>query len=204
MFVLRICSFRYAPVGLRCIFLLKKLRACSLTGISWIRNSKGLKHDATISSAKKGKGNPGAGGVAENYKEGKIPDPCVVQKRGTLYCYTQLWLRWKQKCLLFPQQTQRYEGRFHSRKPAGMRYDHRRQRIHHEWMRTWIPVGYYPGKHVFRRSIEEKKYGMDILLKHLEDNPDKIRRESLSNDMVYRNLGILRLDVIEIQGKWGR
>lgn len=45
---------------------------------------------------------------------------------------------------------------------------------------------------------------MDILLKHLEDNPDKIRRESLSNDMVYRNLGILRLDVIEIQGKWGR
>lgn len=42
---------------------------------------KGLKHDATISSAKKGKGNPGSGGVAENYKEGKIPDPCVVQKQ---------------------------------------------------------------------------------------------------------------------------
>lgn len=60
------------------------------------------------------------------------------------------------------------------------------------------------GNMFFVESLEEKKYGMDILLKHLEDNPDKIRRESLSNDMVYRNLGILRLDVIEIQGKWGR
>lgn len=60
------------------------------------------------------------------------------------------------------------------------------------------------GKMDFVETLEEKKYGMDILLKHLEDNPDKIRQESLSNDAVYRNLGILRLDVADIQGKWGR
>ncbi|KKO18182.1 MAG: hypothetical protein L3J18_11310 [Candidatus Brocadia sp.] len=45
---------------------------------------------------------------------------------------------------------------------------------------------------------------MDILLQHLENNPDKIRQESLSNAVVYRNLGILRLDVMEIRGKWER
>ena len=45
---------------------------------------------------------------------------------------------------------------------------------------------------------------MDILLKHLEDNPGKITQESLSNDTYYKNLGILRLDVAEINGKWGR
>ena len=60
------------------------------------------------------------------------------------------------------------------------------------------------GKMYFVEALEEKRYGMDILLKHLEDNPDKIRQESLSNDAVYRNLGILRLDVADIQGKWGR
>jgi hypothetical protein len=45
---------------------------------------------------------------------------------------------------------------------------------------------------------------MGILLEHLEDNPDKIKQESLSNDIVYKNLGILKLDVIGINGKWGR
>jgi len=53
-------------------------------------------------------------------------------------------------------------------------------------------------------TIEEKKHGMNILLKHLEDNPDKITQESLSNDKYYKNLGILRLDIAEINGKWGR
>lgn len=60
------------------------------------------------------------------------------------------------------------------------------------------------GKMSFVETLEEKKYGMGILLEHLEDNPDKIKQESLSNDIGYKNLGILRLDVIEIQGKWGR
>ncbi len=53
-------------------------------------------------------------------------------------------------------------------------------------------------------TLEEKKHGMDILLKHLEDNPDKITQERLSNDKYYKNLGILRLDVVEMNDKWGR
>ncbi|MCC7212329.1 MAG: pyridoxamine 5'-phosphate oxidase family protein [Candidatus Brocadia sp.] len=60
------------------------------------------------------------------------------------------------------------------------------------------------GNIYFVETLEEKKQGMDILLKHLEDNPDKIRQESLSNDVVYRSLEILRLDVTDMQGKWGR
>lgn len=53
-------------------------------------------------------------------------------------------------------------------------------------------------------TLEEKKHAMDILLYHLEDNPDKIKQESLSNDKIYRNLGMLRLDIMKINGKWGR
>lgn len=60
------------------------------------------------------------------------------------------------------------------------------------------------GRMFFVETLEEKKHGMDILLKHLEENPDKIKQESLSNDKIYKNLGIFRLDVMEIQGKWGR
>lgn len=60
------------------------------------------------------------------------------------------------------------------------------------------------GKMCFVETQEEKKHAMDVLLRHLEDNPDKIKRESLSNDAVYRNLAMLRLDVTEINGKWGR
>ena len=60
------------------------------------------------------------------------------------------------------------------------------------------------GKMHVVESLEEKKHGMDILLKQLEDNPDKITQESLSNDKYYKNLGILRLDIVEINGKWGR
>lgn len=60
------------------------------------------------------------------------------------------------------------------------------------------------GKMYFVETLEEKKHGMDILLKHLEGNPDKITQESLSNDKYYKNLGILRLDIAEINGKWGR
>lgn len=60
------------------------------------------------------------------------------------------------------------------------------------------------GKMYFVETLEEKKHGMDILLKHLEENPDKIKQESLANDKIYKNLGIFRLDIMEIHGKWGR
>jgi nitroimidazol reductase NimA-like FMN-containing flavoprotein (pyridoxamine 5'-phosphate oxidase superfamily) len=60
------------------------------------------------------------------------------------------------------------------------------------------------GKMCLVETIEEKKHAMDVLLKHLEDNPEKIKQESLSEDRIYKHLGILRLDALEINGKWGR
>lgn len=55
------------------------------------------------------------------------------------------------------------------------------------------------------QDMEEKKYGMNILLRHLEDNPETIRERLLQDDSVYekRNLTILRLDIHEITGKQG-
>ena len=60
------------------------------------------------------------------------------------------------------------------------------------------------GRMCFVETLDEKKHGMDILLKHLEENPEKIKQESLSDDRIYKHLVILRLDVNEINGKWGR
>lgn len=60
------------------------------------------------------------------------------------------------------------------------------------------------GKRCFVETQKEKKHAMDVLLRHLEDDPDKIKRESLSNEAVYQNLAMLRLDVTDINGKWGR
>jgi nitroimidazol reductase NimA-like FMN-containing flavoprotein (pyridoxamine 5'-phosphate oxidase superfamily) len=50
-------------------------------------------------------------------------------------------------------------------------------------------------------ELEEKKYGMAILLHHLEDHPDAMKNRLLKNDAVYQNVGILRLDIHELSGK---
>jgi len=50
-------------------------------------------------------------------------------------------------------------------------------------------------------DLQEKKYGIEILLKHLEDNPDKVRQKTLKDDKAYEDVGILRLDITEITGK---
>lgn len=60
------------------------------------------------------------------------------------------------------------------------------------------------GKMCLVNTLEEKKHGMDILLKHLEENPDRIKQESLFDDRIYKSLEILRLDVTGMDGKWGR
>lgn len=54
-------------------------------------------------------------------------------------------------------------------------------------------------------DLQEKKQGMDVLLHHLEENPDEIRERLLKDDRVYeqRNLAILKLDIQEITGKQG-
>ena len=57
------------------------------------------------------------------------------------------------------------------------------------------------GKMSIVEDLEEKKYGIEILLKHLEDNPDKVRQKTLKDDKAYEDVGILRLDITEITGK---
>lgn len=50
-------------------------------------------------------------------------------------------------------------------------------------------------------DLQEKKRAIDVLLNHLEDDPDRVREKSLKTDDVYREVGILRLDIDEMTGK---
>lgn len=60
------------------------------------------------------------------------------------------------------------------------------------------------GKMTNVEEMEEKMHGMEVLLNHLEDNPDVVRERTLRDDQAYTNLGVLRLDIEEISGKQGR
>ncbi|MGB2988540.1 MAG: pyridoxamine 5'-phosphate oxidase family protein [Candidatus Zixiibacteriota bacterium] len=59
------------------------------------------------------------------------------------------------------------------------------------------------GKMHVVEDLEEKKYGIDVLLNHLEDEPDQVKERSLKSDDAYEGVGILRLDIKEITGKQG-
>ncbi len=59
------------------------------------------------------------------------------------------------------------------------------------------------GKMYLIEDSDEKKHGINILLNHLEDNPGEIKEKSLKSDDVYKEVGILRLDITEISGKQG-
>ena len=50
----------------------------------------------------------------------------------------------------------------------------------------------------------QKKHGMDIILKHLEDDPGLIRDKHLNNDLVFEKLAVLKLEVAEMTGKRGK
>ncbi len=52
-------------------------------------------------------------------------------------------------------------------------------------------------------SPEEKKRAIEVLLSHLEDDPEEVRERSLKSDEAYGKVGILRLDVDEMTGKQG-
>ncbi|MBM4053719.1 MAG: flavin-nucleotide-binding protein [Planctomycetes bacterium] len=60
------------------------------------------------------------------------------------------------------------------------------------------------GKMCLVENTEEKVHGMNILLAHLEDNPELIKKGSLPNIHSYKTFGIFRIDVVEIKGKSGR
>lgn len=50
-------------------------------------------------------------------------------------------------------------------------------------------------------DIPEKKYAFDILLSHLEKDPDILKEKHFKSDEAYSKTGILRLDITEITGK---
>ncbi|MGB5910773.1 MAG: pyridoxamine 5'-phosphate oxidase family protein [Promethearchaeia archaeon] len=57
------------------------------------------------------------------------------------------------------------------------------------------------GKISVIEDLKEKKHAFNVLVNHLEDNPDKIQKKFLKKDTDYYNTCLLRLDIIEITGK---
>lgn len=57
------------------------------------------------------------------------------------------------------------------------------------------------GKMATVEDLEEKKYGFNIILNHLEDNPDKMKKRFLKNEQAYDSTYIIRLNIIEMTGK---
>lgn len=54
------------------------------------------------------------------------------------------------------------------------------------------------------RDLAEKKHGLDILLHHLEDNPEPIRARNIKEDQSFDRVAILRLQIAELTGKKGK
>lgn len=59
------------------------------------------------------------------------------------------------------------------------------------------------GKMSIVKDLKEKIHGMNVLLNHLETNPDPIKERNLSNEERYNKVCILRLDITEMTGKEG-
>lgn len=57
------------------------------------------------------------------------------------------------------------------------------------------------GKMATVEDLEDKKYGFNIILNHLEDNPGKVKKRFLKNEQAYDNICIIRLNIIEMTGK---
>jgi len=59
----------------------------------------------------------------------------------------------------------------------------------------------FRGKMEIVEDLEQKKYGFEILLNQLEEDPNIIKKKYLEKDETYENSGMLRLDVTDITGK---
>lgn len=57
------------------------------------------------------------------------------------------------------------------------------------------------GKMAIVEDLEEKKYGFNIILNHLENNPGKVKKKFLKNEQAYDDICIIRLNIIEMTGK---
>jgi uncharacterized protein len=54
------------------------------------------------------------------------------------------------------------------------------------------------------QDTEEKKYGMSILLNHLEQKPTIIKEKMLKSIDSFSRMKVLRLDILQIHGKAGK
>lgn len=59
----------------------------------------------------------------------------------------------------------------------------------------------FRGKASVVQDLEEKKYGFEILLQQLENDPSIIKEKFLKKDETYENSGMLRIDINEVSGK---
>ena len=53
-------------------------------------------------------------------------------------------------------------------------------------------------------ELDKKKYGMQILLNHLENDVNVIKEKIMKSDEYYSKMEVLKLDIIQIHGKAGR
>jgi hypothetical protein len=50
-------------------------------------------------------------------------------------------------------------------------------------------------------NLDEKKHAFDTMLKHLEDNPNKLKKRFFKSEESYKNTCLLKLDISIITGK---
>ncbi len=50
-------------------------------------------------------------------------------------------------------------------------------------------------------DLDEKKHAFDIMLKHLEDNPSKLKKRFFKSEESYNNTCLLKLEITLITGK---
>lgn len=60
------------------------------------------------------------------------------------------------------------------------------------------------GEMDFLETLQEKVHGLEVILNHLEENPDIIKERALKNQEMYNHIAVLRLNITDISGKKGR
>lgn len=53
-------------------------------------------------------------------------------------------------------------------------------------------------------EIEDKKYAMDALLNHLEEDPAQSKKRFIKTDKIYDNFAMLKMKILSMTGKSGK
>lgn len=59
------------------------------------------------------------------------------------------------------------------------------------------------GKMSVIEELDEKKHAMEVLLNHLEENPDPIKQRNFKNDKMYGVVTMMKLEISGMTGKSG-